>query len=763
MTPPSRFQSIWARWAPPGALLGALLLIYWPLLLPGWAFSGGDFLQLFVPLKQWSMESWAAGRAPFWNPYSFLGAPFLASMQPAALYPPDAMLLALRGDLMWAIKAQMFLHLCVMAMGCYWLYRVGAGGERWGAAMAAMAVAGGAFMRFHLEHVNQVAALAWAPWIIGAAWMALARGRRGALLAVPALVALQALAGHPQHLYYTLMVLGGMGAFALAAGPDRRRATGTIGLMAMAVAGGLGLAAPQLLPAMELAGMSSRAGQSVAAALEFSLPPERLLSFIHPRQGLTFENALAFTNLYGEFGCYMGLIPLVLAAAGAGAVAAWGRMGRDVHALMRTESGEDGQDRWRWAWPIGAAVCLVMALGGHGGLYTAAATILPGMSGFRVPARWLFFAAVFLGGTAQFGWALVCGRAAGRRDLKILSRADWVGFLTFVLVAVDLQTMLPPGPMDRQAQRAMIAVTMESAERTSAALAGRSGGNAGARLYRFEYYDADHTMNNSPEGVRERLLRLQPEAQMMTGLPAVFGYEQALLPTRAMTAMKLYYHRNFWRSDPDAELLALLGARWMMSDRDLRVSGPSWRPLPLRGESALGGQPMEFFENLQWRGAAFDARTLAAQVNWVALAPEVQARGQEARMDYKIGDGALFGRGDAAAQIELTAEAGGRYSGVVKRESGDEAEAVQIIWSQTAMKGWRVEYEDGADRIVKPVEILGPFHLTFELPRNIAYFRLTYLPRWWYPGIWVSLTSLIFYLVLGIRHVKEFRHRNECA
>ena len=65
----------------------AALAILWPLGLTNRVLAGVDALTYFTPYWAYRMAELRAGQMPLWNPYLFLGVPFLANPQAAVLYP----------------------------------------------------------------------------------------------------------------------------------------------------------------------------------------------------------------------------------------------------------------------------------------------------------------------------------------------------------------------------------------------------------------------------------------------------------------------------------------------------------------------------------------------------------------------------------------------------------------------------------------------------------------------------------------------------
>src|SRR5215472_17442094 len=77
-----------SRTAPAVALLLLPFAVYHRALTPGWTIADLDLLFHVVPYHTFLLQAWRAGDwLPLWDTHIFLGAPFLANIQGASLYP----------------------------------------------------------------------------------------------------------------------------------------------------------------------------------------------------------------------------------------------------------------------------------------------------------------------------------------------------------------------------------------------------------------------------------------------------------------------------------------------------------------------------------------------------------------------------------------------------------------------------------------------------------------------------------------------------
>ncbi len=365
------------------ALLILTLVFYWKLALTNLIMAGLDALTYFYPYRAYAAEALRAGRLPLWNPYLFMGVPFLANPQAGVLYPLNWPLIWLSAPKMvaWSVV----IHVFGAAVFTYLYARLSLGLGRFGAVVAAIVFAFSGFLGGQAEHVNQLNVSAWLPLLLllfdlAAGHTARGAGRRrwGYVLLLGVVVALQLTAGHTQAAYICLFGLGLYALFSVLRGPWSVVRASLLTLAA-AVALGLALAAAQLLPTAELAALSIRSGglpyrEVVSVSLRPALLPYTLLP--------TFGEDLSqvFGEGFSEYVGYVGVIALLLAAV---AVRSrwWERRTRTLVFL--------------------GAAGLFLALGVFNPVYFVLYKLVPGFALFRAPARWMLlytFAAAALAG-----------------------------------------------------------------------------------------------------------------------------------------------------------------------------------------------------------------------------------------------------------------------------------------------------------------------------------------------------------------------------
>jgi hypothetical protein len=358
------------------------------------------------------VQAWEHGRLlPLWNPQIYLGVPFLANIQAAALYPPNLILLLLPID--HAIGWLLALHLGLAGAGMYLYALQGARLRPAGSAVAGAVYMLSAYMLAHAGHLNQSNTLAWTPWLMLAADQAAQRVTPRRLAAIAVLVALVILAGHTQQAYYAFLLA------TIAAGARlwrpllarRLRIVATrVAALTGAVALGAGLASLQLAATVELTGQTFRSGGlPLAEAGSFSLPGKGLLDNLLP-------NYLGEHN--SEFAGSVGMVAIFLA----------------VLAVLR-----DLRRARTLGWLALALVALLAAFGPKVRVYDLFFYALPGFDLFRVPARLLLFVvaatALLAGRGTRTLEQLLAAWRRGRRPAALLLIGESAGLAALPLAA----------------------------------------------------------------------------------------------------------------------------------------------------------------------------------------------------------------------------------------------------------------------------------------------------------------------------------------
>lgn len=353
----------------PVALVTVPVVLFWTVATAQGSFFYGDVMRIYYPLKVALAKALANGQLPFWTPDIMGGYPLLAEGEGGFLYP-IGLLLSLLLPPVPALNYQLLLHLVIAGLGMYAFCR-SLRLDSLSATLGGLIYILCGFTIAHLDHLSVTSAAAWLPWLfLLVEWLA-TRQRPGLCAALLALVVgLQFSAGHAQVSFLSLLALGLYALFKAVShfldGEGLGRPLGRLLVTGVAVIVGALLAAPQLLPTMELADRSVRAGGLTGSLLtSFSLPPPFLVTFFLP---FITGNPLATPSPAAavEWCGYVGVLPLLLA----------------LYAVLFR------RDRYSAFFLGMALLALALAFGHYNPLYQYLAGV-PIFNSFRVPARFL--------------------------------------------------------------------------------------------------------------------------------------------------------------------------------------------------------------------------------------------------------------------------------------------------------------------------------------------------------------------------------------
>lgn len=306
----------------PALLLGLGAVFFADVLFSSKNFYYRDILNFHYPLRRVLIDSYARGELPLWNPFVYLGQPMLANPNYMAFYPTN--LLHLLAPFNYAFKLHFVLHPILGGLGAYFLLRRLALGPLPSLAGALAYEFSGTVLSF-LNLYNLVPAVALIPWI-GWAFQGALHGRRvRRTLLLGFLLALQAIAFEPLLFQCCALLLLALTALYITEQDNRKRALRTaIGVLLPAGLSAAGLAAAQIVPALELLPLSARgAGIDYSVASGWSMHPMDLLSIFIPNfygTLFTIGSVSAWGEMYHEFkdaylvSFFLGSSTLLLAA-----------------------------------------------------------------------------------------------------------------------------------------------------------------------------------------------------------------------------------------------------------------------------------------------------------------------------------------------------------------------------------------------------------------------------------------------------------------
>ena len=225
------------------ALLVALpALAHLPCWWEGRLLGPGDGAALHFPLRSLVWEAYRGGELPAWNPTIFLGTPLLAAYRPGALFPAMPVLALLPPF----VAFQLLVLVSLAAAGAlvfFYVRRLGA--EPVGAYVAGLCFGLGPYLVGHVDDTATLVAAPMLPLVLLAAEGHITHGGIMRVAGLAVSIALLLLAGSPEAARAGLSLLA---ARLVLAHVSRVKPVPSWPSSLLAVAAGVLLAAPQLIP-----------------------------------------------------------------------------------------------------------------------------------------------------------------------------------------------------------------------------------------------------------------------------------------------------------------------------------------------------------------------------------------------------------------------------------------------------------------------------------------------------------------------------------
>ncbi len=365
-------------------LFGLSFLIFGRALVrPHLMISGSDFVQFYF-WEQFTRAELAQWQLPVWNPFFFSGYPFLANPQMMVFYPPAWFLRLFPLD--YSFGLGMMLHIGWTGLGMYTLIR-NQNMTRAAAFTSAITfmLSGVVITRIKGGHLEWLYTIAWLPWVIWA-WsrvldhqgFACLKGLvhsmiAGIVTAMMFLAGAARVAGVAEAMIIVLGVwwlvsLGGFGAREIR-GAITAAIQIIIGLIVM-----IGAAAPQLLPSLEFAALSSRFnGLPLECSTDLSVKLSDFVFFVLARS--PFDQFFEW-----ERNGYVGAAAITLAMIGL-----------------------TNPNRLKWLWIGWGVVGVLLSVGTLSPVYPLARDLIPGLAVIRQPFTFIVMITFALAGLAGLG------------------------------------------------------------------------------------------------------------------------------------------------------------------------------------------------------------------------------------------------------------------------------------------------------------------------------------------------------------------------
>jgi hypothetical protein len=472
VTRPTPYKRDWFAFAGDARFAALLFVLLSAIFLGDALLSGGayllrDVLTFHHPWQTAVKEAVQAGRLPLWNHHTYCGIPLLANLQSGVFYPPHWLGWFLPFD--QALTLEMVLHLALAGFLMHrFLRRVGAGAP--GAILGGIGFAYGSWTISYLEFPMKLGSAVWLPLLWCGVWDAMHGSARRGLAWSALAISLSLFAGYPQLVFFQLLSAGLLALTLLphVLGDPLAKPKDKIGRMAvfpLAVLLAVAIAGAQILPAREMAALSSKVtGYSPEVAMSRSLPPHGLLGMFDP----FFLGYPGFDRFWGgdvaEYcfaALYIGALAIPLCfAAGNGALLSlrdlWsGRKRRRRLTAKRQAPIASDPALLPLAGGIGLFLFLVLgglgaaalSLGKHTPAYSFLLEMVPGFDQMRWPATAEFLWTAHLSALAGIGLD-----AAFRRRKTPGQLPKWILALGGALLLVALLGKGPLSPSLRWIQ-----------------------------------------------------------------------------------------------------------------------------------------------------------------------------------------------------------------------------------------------------------------------------------------------------------------------
>jgi hypothetical protein len=380
----------------------ALLVVlkFWNFLLaPTRLYWAGDFIEA-AHMRAHFYQCLKKGVFYLWNSRIGGGMPYLGT-EFGVFYPFDLLQGLLLADYFNSTRLAWVHAFHFWLAGVFtFLFARQWGLSRIPALISALSFMLGGTMLGHAGHRNVIQGFIWLPLILFFLDQALQRRKASRAVIAGCLLAVSFFGSHTQFFYYILLFVAGYFLFWVylrIRERSFRKILGDASYFALAAVCCLGLSAVQLLPMLAVSLNSFHGTQSFDWQALFHFPPFNLIHYVIPdymRWGAT-----DFGEQYG----YIGVLPLILAFW---AAVQW----RDRRVTFLT---------------IVLLFAFVASLGRLTPLYKFLFDYLPGLSQFRIPARFNTLIVFPLTVLAGFGTQTLLGKTAlirqeGRKTMLIL-------------------------------------------------------------------------------------------------------------------------------------------------------------------------------------------------------------------------------------------------------------------------------------------------------------------------------------------------------
>lgn len=396
-------------------IIAAAPLYFWSALDGSTLLTERDLSVFFIPPRVFWTEALMSGEFPLWNPYSFAGHPLFATLQPGVLYPVNALFLLFPFDI--AFNWSIVVHYALAGSFTYALLKELR-------ASCSGALAGGlVFMLsgylFSVHNVmSTLFSVTWAPLALLAQIRALRSGSPVYAAVCGLVMCVMLMGGGIETVgaaFMLIIIVCFCPSVLLEDWSGRPGVMSRAGLLAVAIIAFLGLSAIQLIPFLELAFQSTRAGGlSYSEATTWSFGFKDFIQLILPDPyGYGTSSEKYWTNQSWLKTVYLGPVPIMLTG---------------FYLLKRRAKALPSA--------LTALFFVALAMGSNTPLYRYFFEYFPFADKFRYPVKLLFVPFLLISLSAGQGLDSIkeAIRQKDGRALKAIAAALSVAFFSAVLL-----------------------------------------------------------------------------------------------------------------------------------------------------------------------------------------------------------------------------------------------------------------------------------------------------------------------------------------
>jgi len=400
------------------SLVALLILFFNRAVFTRGCFFIQDIIYQFHPFRAFAAETLWNGALPLWNPYIFGGFPSFAEGQGGFFYPLNMLLFYFLNPVA-AYNYSVILNFFLAGLFMF-VYVRNMGVGMFASLVSSVVFMFSGFFIAHLKHINMLNTACWIPLLFFLIEIFFTKKKLVFLLLAGAVFSLQVLAGHFQIAFYSAIAFSLYFLFRFFTSEGRKKISTflkSMSLLALLFLAGLGIAAVQFVPTMELAKNSVRSGGiTYEEATGWAYRPQDLITLVSPYYygdpaDATYDYKKTENNIFWENCSYVGLLPLFAA----------------LFALIFL-----WKNRYVKFFAGLAVFAMLVVLAKYTPLFKILWHVVPGFSFFRFPHRWLIF--------VEFSLAVLCGFALDYvLNDKIIRRVKVpFGLLVSGLVVFDL-------------------------------------------------------------------------------------------------------------------------------------------------------------------------------------------------------------------------------------------------------------------------------------------------------------------------------------